>query len=65
MKKSMKRRLILGGGVQFDKLNFFSEDTDWSVLEHELNSRTGFLNLDHWILSRCLTSFWKFVQQFL
>ena len=34
----MKRRLILGG-VQFDKLNFFSEDTDWSGLEHELKQQ--------------------------
>ena len=41
MKKSMKRRLILGGGggVQFDKLNFFSEDTDWPGLEHELKQQ--------------------------
>ena len=38
-KKSMKRRLILGPGVQFDKLNFFSEDTDWSGLEHELKQQ--------------------------
>ena len=63
--KKHEKKVDTGGGVQFDKLNFFSEDTDWSGLEHELNSRTGFLNLDHWILSRCLTSFWKFVQQFL
>ena len=26
-------------GVQFDKLNFFSDDTDWSGLEHKLKQQ--------------------------
>ena len=37
--KKKKHEKKVDTGVQFDKLNVFSEDTDWSGLEHELKQQ--------------------------